>query len=43
MQDAWKVNDGVHSGKMLRAAELQRAGAPIELISEDDFLRMLPG
>ena len=43
MQDANKVKDGEHSGKMLRAAELQLAGAPIELLSEDDFLRMLPG
>ncbi len=42
MQDARKVTDGSHSGKMLKAVELQQAGAPIELLSEDDFLRMLP-
>jgi DNA polymerase-3 subunit epsilon len=43
MQDAGRLKDGVHSAKMLRAMELQRAGAPIELLSEDEFLRMLPG
>ncbi|TMK99486.1 MAG: hypothetical protein E6G34_02790 [Actinobacteria bacterium] len=42
MQDAYKVNDGEHSNKMLRAAELRTAGYPIELLAEDDFLRMLP-
>ncbi len=42
LQDASKVRDGVHSGKMLRAAELRDAGSAIELLSEDDFLRMLP-
>jgi len=42
MQDARKVKDGVHSGKMLKASKLQRSGAPIELLSEDEFLRMLP-
>jgi DNA polymerase III subunit epsilon len=42
LQDARKVKDGKHSGKMLKAAELQRAGSQIEFLSEDDFLRMLP-
>ncbi len=42
MQDAFKVKDGEHSGKMLRAAELRAYGCPIELLAEDDFLRMLP-
>jgi DNA polymerase III subunit epsilon len=42
MQDAHRVKDGRHSGKMLKAIELQRAGAPVELLSENDFLRMLP-
>jgi DNA polymerase III subunit epsilon len=43
MQDARRVKDGSHSGKMLRAIELQRTGASVELLSEDDFVRMLPG
>ena len=43
MQDASRVKDGSHSEKMLKAIDLQRTGAPIELLSEDDFLRMLPG
>ncbi len=43
MQDATRLKDGSHSGKMLRAIELQRTGTPIELLSENDFLRMLPG
>jgi DNA polymerase-3 subunit epsilon len=43
MQDAWKLKDGVHSSKMLKAAEMLAAGVPIEVLSEDDFLRMLPG
>lgn len=43
MQDARRVKDGHHSGKMLKAIELQQAGAPVELLSENDFLRMLPG
>ena len=43
MQDTWKLKDGEHSGKMLKAAELVAAGAPLELLSEDDFFRMLPG
>jgi DNA polymerase-3 subunit epsilon len=42
MQDAYKVKDGEHSNKMLKAAELRAAGYPIELLAEDDFLRMLP-
>jgi DNA polymerase III subunit epsilon len=42
MQDAYKVKDGEHSTKMLRAAELRAAGAPIELLDEEEFLRMLP-
>ncbi len=42
MQNAWRVKDGSRSEKMLKAIGLQRAGAPIELLSEDDFLRMLP-
>lgn|GEM_PF-2996682 len=43
MQDARRVKDGVHSGKMLKAGELQASGSSIELLSEDEFLRMLPG
>jgi DNA polymerase III subunit epsilon len=43
MQDATRVKDGSHSEKMLKAIDLKHAGAPIELLSEDDFLRMLPG
>ena len=42
MQDAYRVKDGVHSHKMLRAAELRADGYPIELLAEDDFLNMLP-
>jgi DNA polymerase III subunit epsilon len=42
MQDAYRVKDGEHSTKMLKAAELRAAGFPIELLAEDDFLRMLP-
>ena len=42
MQDAFKVRDGEHSNKMLRAAELRAHGSPLELLAEDDFLRMLP-
>lgn len=42
MQDARKVKDGSHSEKMLKAIDLKNAGAPIELLSEDDFFRMLP-
>jgi len=41
-QDSYRLRDGVHSGKMLKAAELQASGTPIEVISEDTFLRMLP-
>jgi DNA polymerase III subunit epsilon len=41
-QDAYRVKDGVHSQKMLKAIGLQHAGAPIELLSENDFFRMLP-
>ncbi len=43
MQDAGRLRDGKRSSKMVRATELVAAGAPIELLSEDDFLRMLPG
>ena len=42
MQDAYKVKDGEHSNKMLKAAELRATGHPIELLAEDGFLRMLP-
>jgi DNA polymerase-3 subunit epsilon len=42
MQDAFRVKDGEHSTKMLRADELRAEGCPIELLAEDDFLRMLP-
>jgi len=42
MQDAFRVKDGEHSTKMLRAAELRAEGCSIELLAEDDFLRMLP-
>ena len=41
IQDSRLVKDGVHSGKMLRAAELHAAGVPIEVLSESDFYRML--
>lgn len=41
VQDASKVTDGEHSEKMLKAADLAASGAPIELISEIDFLRMI--
>jgi DNA polymerase III subunit epsilon len=41
-QDAYKLKDGEHSTKMLRAAELRAAGQPIELLAEADFLRMVP-
>jgi DNA polymerase-3 subunit epsilon len=41
-QDAYKLKDGEHSTKMLKAAELRAAGQPIELLAEVDFLRMLP-
>jgi DNA polymerase-3 subunit epsilon len=43
IQDTWRLRDGERSSKMIKAAELAAAGAPIELLSEDDFLRMLPG
>jgi len=41
MQDANVVKDGVHSEKMLKAASLLESGVDIELLSEDDFYRML--
>ena len=41
-QDAYKLKDGEHSGKMLKAAELRASGQPIELLAEVDFLRMVP-
>jgi DNA polymerase-3 subunit epsilon len=43
IQDAYKLEDGEHSSKMIRAAELRASGVPIELLDEADFLRMLPG
>ncbi len=43
IQDAARLRDGEHSSKMIKAADLVEAGAPIELLAEDDFLRMLPG
>jgi DNA polymerase-3 subunit epsilon len=42
MQNSQLVKDGVRSGKMLKAAELQAAGSPIEVLSEEEFFRMLP-
>lgn len=33
--------DGWRTGKLLKALELRRAGAPIEIIPENDFLHML--
>lgn len=42
MQDAYKLKDGEHSSKMLKAAELRAAGERIELLAEVDFLRMVP-
>ena len=41
-QDGYRLKDGEHSTKMLKAAELRAAGQPIELLAEVDFLRMLP-
>jgi hypothetical protein len=40
-QDARLVRDGVHSSQMLKAMELRGQGAPIELITDGDFYRML--
>jgi DNA polymerase-3 subunit epsilon len=40
-QDARLVHDGIHSSKMLKAIELRGQGAPIELITDGDFYRML--
>jgi hypothetical protein len=40
-QDFRKFIDGVSSSKMKAAQKLRAAGSDIELISEDDFLRML--
>jgi DNA polymerase-3 subunit epsilon len=42
IQDAYKLKDGEHSTKMLKAAELCAAGHPIELLDEANFLEMLP-
>lgn len=41
LQDAAVVKDGVHSGKMIAATELNSKGAHIQLVSEADFYRML--
>jgi DNA polymerase-3 subunit epsilon len=43
VQDAEKVKDGVRSSKMITAASLAEDGAPLELLSENEFFRMLPG
>jgi DNA polymerase-3 subunit epsilon len=40
-QDFRKFTDGISSSKMKKAQRLRAAGCDIELISEDDFLRML--
>jgi DNA polymerase-3 subunit epsilon len=40
-QDFRKFTDGISSSKMKKAQRLRAAGSDIELISEDDFLRML--
>jgi DNA polymerase III subunit epsilon len=40
-QDFRKFTDGISSSKMKKAQKLRVAGGDIELISEDDFLRML--
>jgi DNA polymerase-3 subunit epsilon len=40
-QDFRKFTDGISSSKMKKAQDLRAAGTDIELISEDDFLRML--
>lgn len=40
-RDFRKSTDGVSSSKMKAAQKLRAAGGDIELISEDDFLRML--
>jgi DNA polymerase-3 subunit epsilon len=41
VHDPEKVNDGVRSSKMVKAAALADDGAPIEMLSEADFVRML--
>jgi DNA polymerase-3 subunit epsilon len=41
VQDPEKVKDGVQSSKMIKAAALADDGAPIEMLSEADFVRML--
>jgi DNA polymerase-3 subunit epsilon len=40
-QDFRKFTDGISSSKMKAAQRLRAAGGDIELIAEDDFLRML--
>jgi DNA polymerase III subunit epsilon len=40
-QDFRKFTDGISSSKMKTAQKLRAAGCDIELIAEDDFLRML--
>jgi DNA polymerase-3 subunit epsilon len=40
-QDFRKFTDGISSSKWKKAQNLRAAGSDIELISEDDFLRML--
>jgi hypothetical protein len=40
-QDFHKFTDGISSSKMKAAQRHRAAGGDIELISEDDFLRML--
>ena len=40
-QDFRKFTDGISSSKMKKAQKLRVAGSDIELISEDDFRRML--
>jgi DNA polymerase-3 subunit epsilon len=40
-QDFRKFTDGISSSKIKKAQKLRVAGSDIELISEDDFRRML--
>jgi hypothetical protein len=40
-QDFRKFTDGISSSKMKKAQKLRVAGSDLELISEDDFRRML--
>ncbi len=43
IQDTWRLRDGGRSSKVIKAADSVAAGASVELLSEDDILRMPPG